>query len=81
MQIKLTENYEENVSLIRTALRVRENFDVLEKTLTLDKGELTFFFIDGFTKDTSMQKLIKEHLLSGGKIFGHRGIFLEKDLH
>ena len=36
--------------------------------------------IDALPEDTSMRKLIKEHLLSGGKILSHKGIFLKKDL-
>ena len=79
MQIKLTENYEENVRLMREALRVRESFDVLEKTLTVEKGELTFFFIDGFTKDTSMQKLMM-HFISVKKVSGSAREYMTKNL-
>ncbi|MBQ7096495.1 MAG: DUF5596 domain-containing protein [Clostridia bacterium] len=32
-------------------------------------------------EDTSMRRLIKNHLLSGGKILSHKGIFLKTDLH
>ena len=39
-------------------LRVSESFDVLCKTLKLSDGELTLYYIDGFVKDTVMQKLM-----------------------
>ena len=45
MQIKLSDNYEQNVVFLRKALRVKESFDVLEKTLRVGDGELTLFFI------------------------------------
>ena len=59
----LTNNYRENVDFLNRALRVTESFDLLTKTLTLPDGELTFYYIDGFVKDTVMQKLMT-HFLS-----------------
>ena len=58
----LTKDYKENVSFMNKALRVADSFDVLSKTLTLPDGELTFYFIDGFVKDTVMQKLMTQLL-------------------
>ena len=67
MNKTLTENYSENVTLMQSALRVNESFDVLYKKLTIGSGELSFFYIDGFTKDTVMQKLMM-HFLSVKKL-------------
>ena len=60
---KLCGDYSKNVNFIDSKLRVKDSFDVLRKTLKVGKGELTMFFIDGFTKDTVMQKLMM-HFLS-----------------
>ena len=59
----LSENYQDNVTLLDAALRVTENFDILKKTLRAGDGELTLYYIDGFIKDTVMQKLMM-HFLS-----------------
>ena len=79
MQITLTDNYEQNVKLIRKALRVGESFDVLEKTLRVDKGELTLFFVDGFAKDTAMQKLMM-HFISVKRVSESARDYMIKNL-
>ena len=58
----LTNNYHDNLRLIEERLRVSESFDLLTKKLTLPDGELTFYYIDGFVKDTVMQKLMTQLL-------------------
>ncbi len=64
---RLTEDYRQNVAYLNQALRVKENFDVLSKVLSFADGEATLYFIDGFVKDTVMQKLMM-HFLSQKKI-------------
>ncbi len=64
---KLGEDYRQNVSFVSERLRVRENFDVLSKTLRFADGEATLYYIDGFVKDTVMQKLMM-HFLSQKKL-------------
>ena len=59
----LSENYQENGALLDKTLRVKENFDILKKILRVADGELTLYYIDGFIKDTVMQKLMM-HFLS-----------------
>ena len=59
----LTNDYNENKKLLDRLLRVDKSFDLLSKTLTTSGGELTLYYIDGFVKDTVMQKLMT-HLLS-----------------
>ena len=52
-------DYRENVRAVDEHLRVRDNFDILKKTLRIgEHDELTLYFIDGFVKDTVMQKLM-----------------------
>lgn len=63
----LTGNYTGDVRLMSGLLREGQSFDILTKTLTLSDGELTLFFIDGFAKDTVLQKLMM-HFLSLKKL-------------
>lgn len=60
---KLSNNYRENVSALDSILAVRDNFDILKKTLIIGEDELTLYFIDGFVKDAVMQKMMV-HFLS-----------------
>ena len=55
---RLSEDYKSNVRFFDQKLRVSESFDVLRKTMTLPFGEATLYYIDGFVKDTVMQKLM-----------------------
>lgn len=57
---KLTDSYAENVKMLDSLLRVADNFDMIRKPLAVGKNgdELTFFYVDGFVKDTVMQKLM-----------------------
>ncbi len=73
---RLGESYMENVALLDRELRVAENFDVLKKTLVLKKGEATLYYVDGFVKDTVMQKLMM-HFLSLQKIPDSAMAFME----
>lgn len=59
----LTKDYQKNVDFLNRTLRVSDSFDMLSKTLKLQGGELTFYYIDGFVKDTVMQKLMM-HFIS-----------------
>ena len=56
--VALGESYADNVSQIKRILRSEQSFDMLSKRLVLQGGELTLFFIDGFAKDTVLQKLM-----------------------
>lgn len=55
---RLSEIYEENVAQLDRLLRVDENFDIIKKPLTVGSDELTLYYIDGFIKDTVMQKMM-----------------------
>ena len=60
---KLTGSYDKNKKIVSDILRVDANFDVLCKKLCFADSEASFFYIDGFVKDTVMQKLMM-HFLS-----------------
>lgn len=54
----LSQNYRENVRELDSILNVSNNFDVLKKVIKIGNDELTLYFIDGFIKDSAMQKMI-----------------------
>ncbi|MBR3879307.1 MAG: spore germination protein, partial [Clostridia bacterium] len=60
---RLSGDYRENVRAVDAILRPQRNFDIIKKPLTVGDGELTLYFVDGFVKDTVMQKLMM-HLVS-----------------
>lgn len=55
---KLTQNYGDNVAELDRLLRVGESFDLIKKVLRIGPDELTLYYIDGFVKDGTMQKLL-----------------------
>ena len=80
MSIKsLSENYYENVALFDKTFAIKTNFDMLSKKVVLDGGELTLYFIDGFAKDTVLQKLMM-HILSMKKVSKSAKDFMEQGL-
>ena len=76
---KLGENYAENVAFLDNTLRVSESFDMLKKKLVVADGELTLYFIDGFAKDTVLQKLMM-HFLSIKKLPKSAKQFMDENL-
>lgn len=64
---KLSGDYNENVKLLDKTLRTDESFDLIKKRLVFGDGEATFYYVDGFIKDTVMQKLMM-HFLSLKKL-------------
>ena len=64
---KLYEEYAQNVAELDKLLRIDESFDLIKKRLVFGAGEATFYYIDGFIKDTVMQKLMM-HFLSIKKL-------------
>ena len=76
---KLGENYDENVKAFDKILRVNESFDLIKKRLVFGDGEATFYYIDGFIKDTVMQKLMM-HFLSLKKLPPSAREFIDRSL-
>ena len=56
--LELCENYLENVRRLDQVLRVKENFDIIKKTLYIGQEETTLYYIDGFVDGSSMNKLM-----------------------
>ena len=59
---KLTKNYEYNVNTLTRELRVGESFDLISRHLKIGADDATFFYIDGFVKDETMQKIFQYFL-------------------
>ncbi len=59
----LTKRYTTNVEMMDDLFRVRENFDLIRKDLCIGQDRMTLYYIDGFIKDSVMQKLMI-HFLS-----------------
>ena len=59
----LTLGYFDNLSKLSSRLRVNESFDVIERHLSVLSYDVCFYFIDGFAKDSEMQRIM-QYLLS-----------------
>ena len=79
IQDRLFEDYSQNVALVDKILDVGASFDMLSKKVALNEGELTLYFIDGFAKDTVLQKLMM-HILSIKKLKAGAREFMETTL-
>lgn len=68
---KLSSSFEKNVSVIDGILRCDENFDIIKRTLDLNNTKCVMYYVDGFIKAESMQKLMMH--LQSVKDFGNGG--------
>lgn len=59
----LSDDYQNNITLISDKLRVKENFDIIERHLTVCERDMCFFYIDGFVKDGEMLRIM-QYLIS-----------------
>lgn len=59
---KVSEKFEENLSYMDKILHVEENFDIICRELIIGKKRAGFYFVDGFTKDETMLKLMTSFL-------------------
>ncbi len=59
---RLTKNYDYNASMLTRELRVGESFDLISRRLSIGSDEATFFYIDGFVKDETMQRIFQYFL-------------------
>lgn len=55
---KVSASYQENIEYMNQVLPVQESFDVIQRTIMVGGKEATFYFIDGFTKDETMLKIM-----------------------
>ena len=51
-------DYQQNKKDLKQALRIEESFDLICKDTTVGGRSACFFFVDGLTKDETMQKLL-----------------------
>lgn len=69
-------DYEQNVSLIASRLRASESFDIIERHLLVGEHDTCFFYIDGFAKDSEMQRVMQfllsqKELTAAGELLRH----------
>ena len=61
--MRLSNNYEWNVSHMSERLRVDKSFDIIERHLDTAGGEITLFYIDGFVKDGEIQRVDRKSVV------------------
>lgn len=60
---KVFDSLKANVDYINTILPIKESFDLIQRDIVIGERQSTFFFIDGFTKDDTMQKLMSSFFM------------------
>ena len=55
---KIMGTFEENVAYMNEVLPVKESFDLVQRDIVIGGKKSSFFFIDGFTKDDTMLKIM-----------------------
>ncbi|MBR7116305.1 MAG: spore germination protein [Clostridia bacterium] len=58
--MRLSGNYNEDVSLLGELLGVERNFDIIERHLTVSGEDVCFFCVDGFIKDAELQRVMQQ---------------------
>ena len=57
-ELRLSEDYRENVRRMDEVFSVEDNFDLIKKVISVGADEMTLYYIDGFVKDGSMTKIL-----------------------
>ena len=55
---KVMSSLEQNITYMNKVLPVDESFDIIRRDIEIGGKKSSFYFIDGFTKDDTMQKLM-----------------------
>lgn len=55
---KVTASFEENIAYMDKILPVKDSFDIIRRDMIIGGRNATFYFIDGFTKDETMLKIM-----------------------
>lgn len=55
---KVSSIFQENIDYMNQVLPVRESFDVIRRDIMIGGKQASFYFIDGFTKDDTMLKIM-----------------------
>ena len=85
---KVGRSFRENIAYLEQILPVKESFDIVRRDMEIGERAATFYFIDGFTKDESMLKILDslfsvkaEDMPEDGTTFARRHIpYVEVDL-
>ena len=85
---KVGRSFRENIAYLEQILPVKESFDMVRRDMEIGERAATFYFIDGFTKDESMLKIMDslfsvkaEDMPEDGTTFARRHIpYVEVDL-
>ncbi|MDD6442232.1 MAG: spore germination protein [bacterium] len=57
-KLMVSEKLDENKKIMSQLLPVQESFDIIQRDLVIGNKKSCYYFIDGFTKDESMQKIM-----------------------
>ena len=55
---KVSSSFQENIEHMNQVLPVQESFDVIQRDMLIGGKKASFYFIDGFTKDETMLKIM-----------------------
>jgi stage V sporulation protein AF len=58
-ETEFSKNAHENIHKMENMLRVKENFDILEREIVIAGKNAGFFFIDGFVQEDMVEKLMQ----------------------
>lgn len=58
IQKKVTASFEENTAYMGELLPIKESFDIIRRDMMIGGANAAFYFIDGFTKDEVMLKIM-----------------------
>ncbi|MEG1458520.1 MAG: spore germination protein [Acetivibrio sp.] len=77
--MQLTKDLESNITLLNKELKVKKNYDIIYRRVDIGGRKGCFYFIDGFTKDEMMQRLLQafqeikpEDMVSTAKEFSRK---------
>lgn len=59
MNKQITNQFENDMTAIKTLLRVGQSFDVIAKPMLIGGRKAALFFVDGFVKDEVMEKIME----------------------
>ncbi len=55
---KVMPSFEDNIAYMDQLLPVKDSFDIVRRDITIGNRKATFYFIDGFTKDDTLVKIM-----------------------
>ncbi len=59
---KLSKDLKENMNTLDKILHTKENFDILKKVFYLGTRQACFYFVDGFHKDGTLQRILQYYV-------------------